>query len=145
MSQQPTPEAIEAVARAITTAVDLDWDDALDQDAARDVASSTITAFLEYQRRHAPDTLAADLAAIVARLTRIEKQNATNADTFNTWAQKVDDNFAVMEANREKIDNVFELILKHLGVDMSGFGDPPRMTVEDIRAALRRRIEGVEG
>lgn len=85
MSQQPTPEAVEAVARAIAVAIDSDWDTTEDQDAACDVATAAIAAYLAHQRQH-EDTLADDLAAILPSYNPDLSITYSDHDaTFTAW------------------------------------------------------------
>jgi len=69
MTTTPTPEAVEAVARAIHAAeFSSSYDEDIDEyerELDQRIAEAAITAFLAHQQQHAPDTLAADLAAIL--------------------------------------------------------------------------------
>lgn len=65
MSQQPTPEAVEAVARAIDPLAWLHYGDRRHRDLTLTQAENAIAAYLAHKQQHAPDTLAADLAAIL--------------------------------------------------------------------------------
>lgn len=55
---------------------------------------------------------------------------------FNDYSETVEDRFEVVEKNREKSDNVTEVILGHLGIDLSKHGDPPIMNKAEIETAL---------
>lgn len=90
-----------------------------------------------------PDKITTDnLLPVVRDLQRqvnaLIAQNANNATVFAEYGDTIEDRFQIVEDNREKSDNVTEALLRHLGVDMSPYGDPPQMTIEQIEDELGR-------
>lgn len=90
-----------------------------------------------------PDKITAEnLLPVVRDLQRqvnaLIVQNQHNATVFAEYGDTIEDRFQIVEDNREKSDNVTEALLRHLGVDMAPYGDPPQMTIEQIEDELDR-------
>ncbi len=130
MNEQPTPEATEAVAEALYHRL---LDDlgkprrplATRPDGIRCYlagdAQAAIAAYVEHQRQHAPDALAADLAAILEeRPIKIESLGHGFHDRF-------------------------EATVPSEGEDDYIFFTRTGTTIPEAVAALRRQIEGAEG